>query len=237
MPVDCVVADHDGGLLAVLSGRLELADVGALRLRLQKCLAEQPSALLVDLAELSVSDPMVLSVFLALARQAARWPGIPVLLCAPTAPVGTALADAAFRRLPVFAGVAEAGAQAGVYRRSLPSLTDDLLPITGAARQARNMATEACLRWELPQLVAPASLIASELISNVVEHANTMATLRLSLRPRFLTIGVQDGSSAAPIMSDAGRTGRGLLLVKESAHSWGWMPTDGGKVVWASLAR
>jgi hypothetical protein len=29
--------------------------------------------------------------------------------------------------------------------------------------------------------------------------------------------------------------GRGLLLVEATAHSWGWLPTDNGKVVWASL--
>jgi hypothetical protein len=25
--------------------------------------------------------------------------------------------------------------------------------------------------------------------------------------------------------------------VEECAHSWGWLPIDGGKVVWASLTR
>jgi hypothetical protein len=68
-----------------------------------------------------------------------------------------------------------------------------------------------------------------------------MSTLRLSLRHRFLTIAVRDGSPAEPVLTaglppDA-RAGRGLILVDECAHSWGWLPSDGGKVVWASLAR
>jgi hypothetical protein len=49
---------------------------------------------------------------------------------------------------------------------------------------------------------------------------------------------VQDGSAAPPVIASgpaAGR-GRGLLLVEASSHSWGWMPTEGGKVVWASLS-
>jgi hypothetical protein len=237
MVVRCVVTDHPAGLLATLTGRLGLAEVAGLRLALFKCLAEQPDALLVDLAGLSVAQPLALTVFLAVNRQAARWPGIPVLLCAPAAPVAVLLAEGPGRRLPVFATVAAATDQARVFHNSLPSLSDEILPITGAARQARDVATEACLRWGLPDLVGPASLIANELVSNVVEHANTMATLRLGLRPRYLTIAVRDGSSAPPVSTGDAQGGRGLLLVQASAHLWGWMPTEGGKVVWASLER
>jgi hypothetical protein len=32
-------------------------------------------------------------------------------------------------------------------------------------------------------------------------------------------------------------SGRGMLLIDSVAHSWGWLPLEGGKVVWASLAR
>jgi hypothetical protein len=33
------------------------------------------------------------------------------------------------------------------------------------------------------------------------------------------------------------RPGRGLLLVEAMATSWGWLPSEGGKVVWATLLR
>jgi len=240
MSVKCAVRDDGDSPVVVLAGRLELTDVGPIRLRLLKCLAAQPAAVLVDLAEMTVGEPLALSVFLAVSREAARWPGIPILLCAPDQRTRAALTGGAYRRLPLFLSIEAANRHATAYRRSLPTLIDELLPIAGAARQARNVATEACLRWDLPDLVGPASLIASEFMSNVVDHASTMATLRLTLGTRYLTITVRDGSPAEPVaalnVGPKAKRGRGLMLVDAIAHSWGWVPAEGGKVVWASLA-
>jgi anti-sigma regulatory factor (Ser/Thr protein kinase) len=139
----------------------------------------------------------------------------------------------------VFTTLDAGRARARLERHTLPMLSDELLPIAGAARQARNVATDACMRWSLPELLAPASLIANELVSNVVDHAHTMMTLRVTLRPRYLQIAVRDGATGEPVLRTlAGATerrGRGLLLVKATANSWGWLPTQDGKVVWASL--
>jgi len=239
--IECDVGTDGDMLVVTLSGRLGLRDVAPLRTRLLKCLAEQPEAVLIDLSGFSVGEPLALAVFTAVVRQAARWPGIPVLFCAPTPATRAVMNQGAFHRLPAFHSVSAARHRIGMDRRTLPSLTDELLPVSGAARQGRNVATDACLRWDLAHLVAPATLIVSELVSNVVDHAHTMATLRLSLRQRLLTIAVRDGSPAEPVMTagvrpDA-RTRRGLVIVEQCAHSWGWLPTDGGKVVWASLAR
>jgi anti-anti-sigma regulatory factor len=239
--IECDVGTGGDHLVVTLSGRLGLRDVAPLRSRLLKCLAEQPEAVLVDLSGFAVGEPLALAVFTAVVRQAARWPGVPVLFCAPTPATRAVLNQDGYHRLPVFHSVSAARRHIGTDQRTLTSLTEELLPVFGAPRQARNFATDACLRWDLAHLVAPASLIVSELVSNVVDHAHTMATLRLSLRHRYLAIAVRDGSPDEPVKSaglppDA-RTGRGLVLVEESAHSWGWLPTDGGKVVWASLAR
>jgi anti-anti-sigma regulatory factor len=225
--IGCDVGADGDNLVVALNGRLGLREVVPLRTQLLKCLAEQPEAVLVDLAGLSVGEPLALAVFTTVVRQAAQWPGIPVLFCSPTPDTRALLNRGVFHRLPTFHSVAAARAHVGTDRQTLPSLTDELLPISGAARQARNVATDACLRWEL--------------VSNVVDHAHTMGTLRLSLRRRYLTIAVRDGSPVEPVkaaeLSPDALAGRGLILVEESAHSWGWLPTEGGKVVWASLAR
>ena len=242
MTVRCTVGAEDDLLVAALVGDLGLSGVAPLRVSLMKCLAEQPGALLVDLAGLTVSEPLALAVFAAVQRQAARWPGTPVLLCAGRPQMHSLLNAGALHRLPRFPTLDAGRRHAGSARQVLPSVSEELLPISGAARHARNVTTEACLRWDLPQLVAPASLVASELVSNVVDHAHTMMTLRLSLRSRFLNIAVRDGSPVEPEVSAGppapdGPGGRGLLLVRATAKSWGWLPTDGGKVVWAALAR
>lgn len=238
MTVDYTVAGGGAELVATLTGNLCLPDAAQVRTHLFKCLAEQPDALFVDLTGLTVEEPLALAIFSAVNRQAARWPGIPVLYCAPIPSVRDMLADGACRRLPVAASVDAARDTVRDDGHVVPSLIDDLLPIAGAARQARNIATEACSRWDLPGLIAPASVIAGELVTNVVDHANTMATLRISLRRRYVTIGVRDGSTEAPRRVPPGPVGgRGLMLVEAMAHSWGWLPVEGGKVVWASLSR
>jgi len=118
------------------------------------------------------------------------------------------------------------------------SVSDQLLPVAGAVRHARDVATGACLSWDLPDLIGPVCLVVSELVSNAVEHAGTMMTLRVARGTRHVHIAVRDGSSAEPVLNAApGVTerGRGLLLVDAVALHWGWLPADDGKVVWASL--
>ncbi|HEX5199152.1 ATP-binding protein [Paractinoplanes rhizophilus] len=120
-------------------------------------------------------------------------------------------------------------------------LTDQLLPATGAARHARNMVTEACALWDLPDLIGPASLVADELVTNGVEHAGTLMTLQISRRGRGLHLALGDGSPAPPRLppppSPTEPRGRGLMLVDAIATRWGWLPAgEGGKVVWATLS-
>ncbi|MFF5083817.1 ATP-binding protein [Actinoplanes sp. NPDC000266] len=238
MAVGFEVTGTRSELIVRLSGTLGLTDVSGVHTRLLKALAEQPEALLVDVSAMTVDQPLALAVFTAASRQATRWPGIPVLIYGAQPRVHELLTGPAYYRLPVFGGLEAAREQVGA---ALPALSEELLPLSGAPRHARDVATEACLRWDLPGLIAPASLIANELVSNVVDHAHTMMTLRLSLRPRYLNIAVRDGSPAEPIRPGPAaadlKRGRGLLLVDASAHAWGWMPSADGKVVWASLAR
>jgi anti-anti-sigma regulatory factor len=238
--VECVVRLLDDGLVARLSGRLALTDTVRLRVDLLKCLAEQPRALFVDLADLTVADPLALSIFLAVARQAARWPGIPVLFCAPAPGAAELLAGGAYRRLTAFDSIGTARAHLGNGGHGLPGLVENLLPVAGAARRGRELVSDACLRWNQPALIDPASLVCSELISNAVDHASTMMQLRISLSTAYLFLAVRDGSSAEPHLSGEvpGVTtvrGRGLHLIAATAHSWGSLPATDGKVVWASL--
>lgn len=238
MTVDCTVRDHRGFLVAALTGRLTMADISRVRLDLFKCLAEQPPALLVDLSGLAVGDQTSLAVFTAVARQAALWPGTPILWCAATPQTSVLLRAAAYRRLPRFPSIDAAVEHMTRGGHAMPTLTETLLPIAGAPRHSRNLATEACARWNVPELTAPASLICSELTSNVIDHARTMMTLRLSLGSGFLFIAVRDGSAVVPRIGPArpgSLRGRGLQIVAFTAHSWGCLPAAGGKVVWASL--
>jgi two-component sensor histidine kinase len=120
-------------------------------------------------------------------------------------------------------------------------IVEDLLPVACAAKHARDVVTDSCLRWDFPELVGPASLIASELVSNVVDHAQTMMTLEVEVRGPYLHVAVHDGSGLPPVLeldSDPGGTrGLGLRLVSHSSNAWGYTRQQGGKVVWATLAH
>jgi anti-anti-sigma regulatory factor/anti-sigma regulatory factor (Ser/Thr protein kinase) len=241
MSIRCEVNGDGANLIATLSGELRLADSSVVRESLLKCLAEQPEALLLDLSGMGVEQPLALAVITAVLRQAARWPGTPILLCSPTSQVRGLLSARAFHRLPIFDDRAAALGHLHDERLIMPSISEELLPVSGSSRHARDVTTEVCLRWDLPDLIAPASLIVTEFVANVVDHARTMMTLRLSLRPRYLNLAVRDGSSSPPTAGvpshPEARRGRGLLLVNELAYSWGYLPSHHGKVVWAALRR
>ncbi|WP_412751091.1 STAS domain-containing protein [Krasilnikovia sp. M28-CT-15] len=224
-------------LLVRLHGELSTANAPRVRAELLKCAVERPDALVVDVSALTVRDPGAAAVFRAVAWQAATWPGTPLLICTPDAATARRLTHGCRRLLPVFASPDQA--LTARPSRRVTVLHDTLLPVTGAARRARELATEACARWQLPALIGPACLIADELATNAVIHAHTMADIRFAVGPHHLMISVRDGSAARPAPVRAplhtSVTGLGLLLVDATASRWGCLPVDGGKVVWACL--
>jgi hypothetical protein len=156
-------------------------------------------------------------------------------LCAPDEQAARLLS--AHRWLPVFGTLEQALSVPPRHRSTL--LHDTLLPVPSAGARARELAGLACARWELPHLLRPACLIASELATNAAVHAGTLAAIRFSIGRHFLLISVRDGSTAAPRLDsrpplDPG-AGRGLLLIDATAYRWGYHPCEDGKVVWASL--
>ncbi|GAB7039610.1 MULTISPECIES: STAS domain-containing protein [Catenuloplanes] len=223
--------------LVRLRGDLTLSSAPQVRLALSRCLVDVPDALIVDLAGLRVREPVALSVFRTVAWQAAMWPGVPLLLCAPGPETAQLLAAQRLDRLTVFP-TASAALTARAARR-MPTAGDTVLPTAGASRRARELTEQACHRWNVPVLAVPAAMIAGELVTNAIVHARTMADLRVSLGRRFLLIMVRDGSLAPPHLDtgppDAPETGRGLRLVEAIARRWGSLPAPGGKVVWAGL--
>jgi anti-sigma regulatory factor (Ser/Thr protein kinase) len=125
----------------------------------------------------------------------------------------------------------------------LSPISDLLLPTAGSARHARDLITGACMQWELPHLVEPASLIVTELVTNAVRHAGTLIDLQIINNDGQLLILVSDGSTAVPAPpSRAATTARldpdraiGLILVDATADRWGCRRITGGKTMWSAL--
>ncbi|SEO15271.1 ATP-binding protein [Actinacidiphila rubida] len=129
----------------------------------------------------------------------------------------------------------------------------DLTSSRSAVRWGRKHTAEVLKDWRVGDAVTEdALLIASELLSNAVQHAtkplrppggspcSAECSLLLRLTGRDLTVAVWDGDSRPPVpglaSSDAER-GRGLFLVDALSEAWGVTrpASEAGKLVWARL--
>ncbi|MEU1178916.1 ATP-binding protein [Streptomyces sp. NPDC005820] len=97
-----------------------------------------------------------------------------------------------------------------------------------------------------PHLTEVAELLATELITNAVQHTKGPAAIKLRAEHRTLRIGVWDNDPNPPRLSrDAhwdAETGRGLALVRDCSDRWGWVQrpdhqsiVGGGKYIWCDL--
>ncbi|MFB9235317.1 ATP-binding protein [Plantactinospora siamensis] len=235
MPTDvrCLLATTEPYPVLRLVGTLDGPTVDRLRVSLLTCLADQAGTVIVDVSDLAVADPAGLAVFPEVSRAAVDWPVGELLIYAPAGspaewrdgdvPVSDSL-DEAYRRLDATAG---------------PRLNARLEPAVGAARRARQLVTDGCGRWDVPELAGSACIAITEMVNNVVVHAQTPMTVRLGLRDGALHVAVRDWSLAPAVFSGLAPTtsagGRGLLLIDTVARRWGASELADGKVVWAAL--
>jgi hypothetical protein len=229
-------AVRDGLPTLVVDGTLTMASSELLHEAAVGLLRQDSGRLLVDLSGLVVADEDAVLVFTRIVAQALPYPEVLVVVCAPTVEMNRLLSAGVLDARLVFDSVA-AGRVAALVE--VPVVTEDLLPTSGAARQARNVVTEACLRWDEPDLIGSAALVVSELVTNAAIHAHTRKTIQVSMRPCHVRIAVFDGSHQPAVAAPAGLSagGRGLRLVDAVSGAWCSTPLQDGKVVWAALDR
>jgi len=111
-----------------------------------------------------------------------------------------------------------------------------------AAGLARRATREAVFSWGIAHLQETAVLLASELVTNAVNHARACTrtmVLRLEVAQSTLRIEVEDADPRwpeprRPVGLD--ETGFGFVLIKALAGNWGVRNTASGKAIWAELA-
>jgi hypothetical protein len=216
-----------------LTGVLDAAAAPGVRDALLDVVAAQPEAMVIDVSDLRVTEPTAVRVLSEVARDTADWPDAHMVIAGPDhAGVweGTGL--------PMWpdqsAAIAALGPPDATRRVSV-----GLEPVTGAARRSRELATEACGRWDCPELAGPACIVLTEMVNNVVAHAHTPMTVLLALHETTMSVAVRDRSRTAPrfagLPAPTAYGGRGLVLIDSIATRWGSLLLRDGKVVWALL--
>ena len=84
-----------------------------------------------------------------------------------------------------------------------------------------------------------AVLLATELVTNAVEHGRGAAYLDATVEAGAIRLEVTDSSIVEPRpnteVSDLDERGRGLILIDALASRWGVRPRPDGKTVWCEL--
>jgi anti-sigma regulatory factor (Ser/Thr protein kinase) len=109
---------------------------------------------------------------------------------------------------------------------------------TTAPALARGFVSSTLTSWAVRDDFADVPLLASELVTNAVRHANGDVALSLQLEDDRMRVAVSDNSDALPVLGDISTAhdgGWGLHIVDQLAASWG-LETDGeGKTVWCEV--
>ncbi|WP_405759409.1 ATP-binding protein [Streptomyces sp. NBC_01420] len=131
--------------------------------------------------------------------------------------------------------LAEAGTGA------LPSYTETLPRLPESVRRGRRFVGLVLEVWGMNDVQDAAELVASELLTNAVQHARR-AAVRLTvtrLDSGRVRVAVVDLSRECPLPRIAGageESGRGLAIVDAASQGrWGVDPLAWGKRIWADL--
>jgi anti-sigma regulatory factor (Ser/Thr protein kinase) len=122
-----------------------------------------------------------------------------------------------------------------------------MLPsIPESVRMARFHVRAALRFHELDEYADDVETITSELVTNAIQHVRSDGTDMVAVtiariwNPEAVTVVVSDSSPEGPAMRETpadSERGRGLQLVEALSVHWGWHPEDGGKAIFAILAR
>ena len=205
---------------------------------IQLALADGPRAVICDLSAVyEGAEPGAVELLATVGRHMRDWPGIPVVVAGSKRRVREVLRAHPLGRYLVLAPSAREAVSA-VLETPMPVIEwQRLAPHPTAPRASRNFVSRTLLDWGLGRLIPSASLVVSELVTNSTIHAGSDVDLSVSWDVDALRLTVRDNSFDLPRPRFArfDQNGRGLSVVTGLSRSFGVLPTEDGKVVWAVL--
>lgn len=174
-----------------LRGELSLRVAGRVTKTLTKLLLNH-GGVMVDLSGLRVGWAPALQVFPTAFTAAGSWPFARLAMFGANEQVSAALHGV---RVPTTVPLAQDArtARAHLARRPDQVMRHDLLAYDlSAPRRARALVRQACSDWDLAAVADKATLVASELVNNAVQHARTPSRLRIVADDRGLHLSVRD---------------------------------------------
>jgi hypothetical protein len=208
---------------------------------LNSALAARAQVVVCDLRSASVSASDVLETLRPVIRYLRDWPGAGVVVVCPVySEVRSAVRSMIRPPTLVLSESADEGLEQLISQ--LPPLQRTELHLSArltSARASRLFVARSLLDWRLLSLVAGASLVVSELVTNAVVHAGSAVDVTLSRADGRVQMLVSDNGAGRPEarFDEPERHvfgGRGLLLVQAVTRGWGVFPARaGGKTVWA----
>jgi len=215
------------------TGVLDGRSAGALIDAVAKSAGDDPGALIIDLDQLRVADPVALTALLTVSHRAAAWPGCRLAVCVSDPRTAAMLRGIGISRYVALVADHSTAMARLSERGTPPTLRESYPPTLDSLQAVRALVHHACEGWRLAEIADRAQSIVTELVTNAIQHAGTRVDVRLTYSGRALAIAVRDGSPVLP--RNGGDEQFGLRLVDGFATRWGTDRTADGKIVWASI--
>ena len=195
---------------------------------------------MIDLSHVRATQTALVSVFPTALDVAGGWPSARLVLAGADTTLHSMLKS--IRVLDTMPLADDLVAARALLRRQPPRVRRyrDLPMHRVAPAAARGFVRETCAAWSVPKDTEElAELVATELVTNAVQHARSSSRVTLTGSESALHIAVRD-YWPSPIprpqpIDIAALSGRGLHLVAAVAHTWGADQHPDGKTIWAKL--
>jgi anti-sigma regulatory factor (Ser/Thr protein kinase) len=225
------------------NGHLSLQTAPVMRSALQKCMAEYPSAVVVDVSGCVADAPAALAIFPAVLNHQDANPFVAILLGGADDDFLRDGGEAAMGDVPTYLSCAEALLAAAAVKAKQRRFRFHAAHSPAAPGVIRDAIGDVCDQWGLESMRNSALLITSELVTNVIRHARSDVVVDAILRDNYLHLRVHDRSAQPPQLDEKANaeqvsdSGRGLPIVAYHSTAWGYVlkPDGRGKVVWATL--